>query len=140
MIRPGFVRPVSVHDAENPRMARRKLFGGTSTPPQPERYRMPLAFVDGPRHPAPQRRDLAAMEAVASVALEQEPPSIELLAAAQPSLISGAERPLDVRGMLSGRPVPEESAHPAPAARTAILGLSSRLGSVSCAGARRGEG
>jgi hypothetical protein len=105
-------------------MARRKLFGGESAPPQPESYRMPLAFVDGPRHPAPVRRDLAALAASShSLLMQQEAPSVELIAAAHTPILAAAERPLDVQGIVTGRDTPST--------RTALHGLSSRLGAVT---------
>ena len=81
---------------------------------------MPLDFGNGPRHPAPLRRDLTAAPAGLSMAFEQDTPSIELMAVPHQTLTPAAERPLE---MAAGQP--------APSTRTAIFGLSSRLGSVS---------
>lgn len=102
-----------------------RFFGGEDAPREPERYRMPLAFCQGPRHPAPVRRDPsllgAAVEAVAVGA--QEAPQVEMLAAPEiyvPAAV--AESPLDVQGIVQGR-----AARRVPA----IQGLSSsRLGAV----------
>ena len=105
-------------------MARRKLFGGQNTPPQPESYRMPLAFIDGPRHPAPVRRVISASAGLAmDAAFGDQVTAVELMAQGRVAVDAVAERPLDVQGIVSGRATPST--------RTAIHGLSSRLGSVT---------